>query len=450
MKLKILGLFILCNSGLVYGQEELSLSQALEIGLQRNFDIKVERKNVDIARMNNNWSALFPTLSASLQGSTNTFDNREALNPFSLLGEVQTDQIQPQVNVTWNLLSIANITMGKRQLDQLQAESEGNADIVVANSIQAIILGYYGSVLQLRRLEEFEKQLELSRDRYDLLLTRNEIGTAVTSDLLLEEGNYLADSVNYVNQLLVYQNAISNLNFLLDETDPTKQYDLTDDLIFDFQELQYEDLLEQMQSQNVDLKKQYLTQSVLSTTTKLRQMDRYPTLSLGGNYTYTQNSQTIDGRILNGETGEFNPFLVSGNNKNLNYGLNFTISWNLFQGGRVHRAIREAVINEDIANIRTDRLEASLRRDLAQALDQYNVRRQLYDINNRRYESSSQNLELAEERFNSGTINSFDYRTVQNNNLSSATLRLQAIYDLIDSQITLMRLTGGLTQEYGN
>lgn len=433
-----------------HAQTDLSLNDAIVIGLERNFDIKVERKNVDIANMNNNWSQLFPSLSATLQGSTNTFDNREALNPFSLLGEIQTNQLQPGVNVTWDLFSIANITIGKRQLEQLQAESLGNADIVVANSIQTIILGYYVSVLQLRRLQEFEKQLALSSDKYKLLQARAEVGTAVTADLLLEEGNYLTDSVNYVNQLLVYQNAVSNLNFILDEDSPTKQYNFTDDLQFEYQDLTYEDLLEQMDQQNVDIKRQYITQSVLTTTTQLRKLDRYPTLSLGGNYTLTQNKQTIDGRILDGETGQFNPFLVDGNNENANYGLNFTVSWNLFQGGRVNRAIKEAIIREDIGNIQTDRLKASLRRDLAQALDQYNVRKQLFDINNRRYQASEQSLEISEERFGNGSINSFDYRTVQNNNLAAATVRLQSIYDLLDSQITLMRLTGGLMQEYGS
>ena len=95
-----------------------------------------------------------------------------------------------------------------------------------------------------------------------------------------------------------------------------------------------------------------------------------------------------------------------------------------------------------------DRLKASLRRDLAQALDQYKVRKQLFDINSRRYEASEQSLELSEQRFENGSINSFDYRTVQNNNLAAATVMLQSVYDLLDSQVTIMRLTGGLSQQY--
>jgi outer membrane protein len=432
----------------LYAQDDLSLNDAITYSLQQNFDIRVEQRNVELAKLNNNWSALFPTLTASIQGSHNVFDNRETLNPFSFLGETTTDQLQPRLNMQWDLFSIANITIGKRQLEQLQAESEGNADIVVSNTIQSVILAYYISVLEKRRLEEFEKQLTLSRDKYDITKVRQELGTAVTSDLLLEEGNYLTDSANYVNQLLRFQNTISNLNFLMAEPNPTRQYNLTDDLVLDTKELSYEELSQEMQQNNVDLKKMYLTQEVLGSTVALRKLDRFPTLSIGGNYNFTRNTQTIDGDIFDQSAGEFRPFRVSGDNENVQWGVNFTISVNLFDKGRINRAIRESLIREEIGQQQLNRMQASLNRDLVQALDQYNIRRSLYEINNRRYESSQQNLEISEEKFKNGTINSFDYRTVQNNNLAAASVRLQSIYDLIDSQITILRLTGGLLQTY--
>lgn len=432
----------------IQAQSDLSLNDAITASLAQNFDIRIEQRNVELAKLNNNWSALFPTLTASIQGSHSVFDNRETLNPFSFLGETTTDQLQPTLNLRWDLLSIGNITIGKRQLEQLQAESEGNADIVIANTVQSVILGYYIAVLEKRRLEEFEKQLVLSKDKYDLVRVRQELGTAVTTDLLLEEGNYLTDSANYVNQLLIFQNTISNLNFIMGEPEPTRQYNLTDDLVLDTKELSYDDLNQQMEAQNVDLKKMYLTQQVLGTNVTLAKWDRYPTLSIGGNYNFTRNNQTIDGDIFNQEQGGFVPFSASGDNENIQWGLNFTISVNLFDKGRINRAIRESLIREELGQQQLNRMKLSLNRDLVQALDRYNIRRSLYEINNRRYESSQQNLEISEAKFRNGTINSFDYRTVQNNNLAAATVRLQSIYDLIDSQITILRLTGGLMQTY--
>ncbi|GAB4251212.1 MAG: TolC family outer membrane protein [Ekhidna sp.] len=434
-------------SGIAFSQNQLSLSEAIRAGLSNNFDIRIERGNVSVAELNNNWgeTGIFPTISTSLNGSYNSSDNRELVNPFAFLAKTNTLQIQPSVNLNWNLLSIYNIQISKRRLEQLQAESEGNASIVIANSIQSIILGYYVAVLEKERLEQFSEQLALSRDKYNRVKVQQEIGSAITSDLLLEEGNYLTDSTNYINQQLQYQNAISNLNFLLGVPEPAPEYTLTDSLDRETVEVDLMQLIDLMESENVDVKKQYITQEVLGTDTQLRKWERYPTLSLGANYTFTKS------RVDIGDwPAEIRQNIGSdiGNNENLTWGANFTVSFTLFNGGRINRAIRRAQLQENIGEIRVDRLKASLRRDLKQAVDQYNTRKQLYEINSRRRAAAKQNLDISRDKFENGSIDSFDYRTIQNNYLSASIQELQAIYNLIDSKVTLMRLTGGLVREY--
>lgn len=439
----------------VSAQESLSLAEAIQAGLSNNYDIQIERGNISAAELNNVWGEtnLFPSLNATLNGSKVVFENKEAINPFSILGKTTTAQIQPGINLNWNLLSIYNIQISKRRLEQLQAESNGNASIVIANSIQSIILGYYAAVLEKERLEQFQKQLDLSRDKYSKLEIRKDLGSAITSDLLLEEGNYLTDSTSLINQELQYKNAISNLNYLLGIQEPAPFYELTDSLDLDLMEVNLEELIIQMEQDNVDLKKQYLTQSILGVDSKLRQWDRMPTLNVGANYTLTRNEQDVSDWPLNrreirDQNGNVIDVLTIGNNENLNYGVNFTLSFNLFNGGKINRAIQRAQIQENIGEIRIDRMKASLRRDLKQAVDQYNVRRQLYQINLRRSESAQQNLDISKDKYENGSIDSFDFRTIQNNYLIASIQKLQSIYNLIDSKITIMRLTGGLVQEY--
>lgn len=454
MKYLILAISILCALQ-SRAQESLSLSQAIEAGLSNNFDIQIEKGNVEVATLNNNWgeTGIFPSLTTSIVGSRTIFENQEAINPFQILGQTKTTQIQPSINLNWNLLSIYNIQMSKRRLEQLQAESEGNASIVIANTIQSIILGYYIAVLEQERLDQFEQQVKLSRDKYNRVRVRQDLGSANTSDLLLEESNYLTDSVNVVNQSLQFQNAISNLNFLLGVNEPAPIYTLTDSLDREIIDVDLMDLIGLMETENVDVKKQYITQSVLGLDTDLRRWDRYPTLSIGANYTFTRNEQDVSDWPLNrreirDSNGNVVDVLSVGNNQNVNYGVNFTVSFTLFNGGRINRAIQRAQLQENIGEVRVDRLKASLRRDLKQAVDQYNVRKQLYQINTRRKNAAKQNLEIAADKFDNGSIDSFDYRTIQNTYLSSAILELQAIYNLIDSKVTLMRLTGGLVREY--
>lgn len=443
-------------STLTQAQEQLSLADAIKLGLERNYDIRIEEQNMSIAEKNNSWgeAGLFPSLTAQLQGATNVFDNKESLNPFQIVAKTKTtSQFVPGVNLNWNLLGVRNIFISKHKYETLQEESMGNADIVIANNIQSIIMGYYVAVLEKQRADEFQTQLNLSRDKYELVKLKSELGSAVTTDLLLEEGNYLTDSSEYISQMLTYRNALYNLNFLIGEPEMEKLYDLTDELKFEDEGITFEQLSQQLDQSNVDLQKQYLSQAIINDDLQLSRAGRLPQLSIGANYTYTTNTQDVtdwplERRQLRDPSGAVIGELSIGNNRNFNYGANFTLSFNLFNGGKINRAIQRSLIQEDIGNIRLEKLKSSLNRDLVKAYEQHQVRKQLYQISDLRHLSAEKNLQITEDKFKNGTINSFDFRTVQNTHLNASIQRLQSLYNLIDSKVTLMRLTGGIIETY--
>ena len=289
--------------------------------------------------------------------------------------------------------------------------------------------------------------MSLSRDKYEYLKLKKELGGAVTSDLLLEESNYLTDSTNYINQQLRYRNAIRNFNTLLVVEDLETEYEF-DNPGLEFGDLDKEQLFAQLDEENVDLRKQYISQSILEYNTAISKADRYPALSLGLGYNYTQGRIDLSNASFPSQDGPVpgpaDPLTTA---TGLTY-LNFTLTFNLYNGGRITRAIQNAVIQEDIGNARIDRLKTNLSRDLLQAYDAYEVRRQLYGISKRKRETDQQNLSISTDKYRNGTINSFDFRIVQNNALVSSIQELQAIYDLIDSKVTIMRLTGGIVREY--
>ncbi len=425
-------------------QQQLSLDEAIKIGLERNFAIRIERQNVEIANNNNDWgqAGRYPTvtLDAAQNNTTTNIDN-----PASFLsGDITNRTIVPSVNLNWIIFQGFRANITKDRLERLQQQSQGNASIVIANTIQAIMTAYYQAQLEKRRMEEFENQLKLSKDRYDYLQTKYELGSAVTSDLLLEEGNYLTDSIQYVNQQLLYRNILRNFNLLLSE-EPFKAYDFIDEMEAEIENYTYAELENKMFKDNINLKTQYITQSVFKDETRLAKTDRYPSVSLNSFYSYNRDRQDLSGASLAGG-GSFDEPITNAITKR--YGANFTISFTLFNGGRINRAIQNAIKNENIANLQVDQLKRSLTIDMANALDEYNIRKQLLGIADRQYEVAKTNLEISQDKFKNGSINSFDFRTVQNNSLTAATQRLQSVYNLIDAKVTLMRLTGGLLRAY--
>ena len=202
-KTKILFLFIL-SSLLVsplWAQEKLSLSEAIERGLAANFDILLEKKKIEVAKVNNNWgeAGKFPSIDLSL-GQNNSVRSIGSNPAAFVTGDIFTQSLDPRIDLRWTLFNGFKVKMSKNRFENLQKESEGNAAIIVENTLQNLILAYYKAALEQQRVMVLIKTLTLSKDRYEYVKFKKELGSAVSSDVFLEESNYLTDSLNFVNQ----------------------------------------------------------------------------------------------------------------------------------------------------------------------------------------------------------------------------------------------------------
>lgn len=452
LKINTIATFILIFTG-SYAQSELSLSDAIQLGLNNNYDILIEQGNVESSSLNNSWgeAGRYPTVRLNIGQNNNLTDNVRVAFPTATTGRTLVNNINPGITLDWTLFNGFKINITQERLTALQQESEGNASVVMSNTIQAIILGYYKAIIEKEKLNEFTKQLELSRDKYEYTQLKKEIGSSVSTDVLLEEGNYLTDSTNFLNQQLVLRNAVRDLNVLMGVENVQTDYDFTENIAdYEVESYDLQTLLQKLNKENVDLRKQYLSQSILKHDLSLRKAERLPTLTL--NSGFNDNRQRLD---LSNATFFTGDGFSRGPDEALNsvtdtYFVNFTLAFTLFDGGKINRAIKNAQIQENIGNLRVEKLKNSLNRDLIRSHDEYDIRRSMFQINARREDAAKTNLDISQDKFQSGVINSFDYRTIQNNYLSASIQKLQSLYDLIDAQVSLMRLTGGIIESYSN
>lgn len=421
----------------------LTLQEAIAQSLKNNYGILIERERINQATLNNNWgeTGRYPTINLLLQ-QNNGVNNID--NPASFLsGNVINNSIQPALNVNWVVFNGFRTKIAKHRLEQLQEESEGNAEIVIQNAIQAVILGYYRVILEKERIDVLKKVLNYSRDRNKYSDVQVELGTATTAETLLTKTNFLTDSINLINQELVYRNAIRDLNVLMGEKEIEKVYEINEKLQAPAQVYQFEDLEKQMLEANPDLNRLLISQAILHDATLLNQAAIMPQLSLAAGNSYNYNRQDLSQATFSGDRAAPTEPI---NATTTNYFLNFNLSFTLFDGGQLKRAVQRAKISENIGNLTIDQNKLTLSRDLTRAFDLYNVRRQLLALSTESKNVSEQNLQILEERYNSGLINSFDYRQIQNAFQNAAFNELQATYNLIDANTTLIRLTGGLTE----
>ena len=408
-------------------EKTLTLSAALEKALENNYGIVISEAQTDIAELNNNWGTAgrYPTIGFDASSSNN----------MELVNNSSTNRLSGGVGMNWTLFDGYRVNITKDRLDKLEGLAKGRTAVVVENTIQDVILSYYNVLLQKEQLEALERVTGLSRDRYRYEQMRRQLGSSLTYNVLQAKNVYLEDSASYLNQQVVVRNAIRNLNFVLGE-ESSARWTFTESFEPDTIDFKLGDLLDKMRSNNQTLQNQYTNLMISKEDTRLRESERYPSLRLS---TGVDNSWS---RINNEGMDAIT-------NENVTPYANISLSYDIYTGGTRKQAIEVARINEEIARTEIEEMEHSLTNVLFNEYDLYNVRKTLLNVAIENLDAAELNLKIAEEKFKTGAINSFNYRDIQLIYLNAALQRLRAVYNLIDSNTNLTRLIGGFVEEGG-
>ncbi|MEC7955275.1 MAG: TolC family protein, partial [Bacteroidota bacterium] len=77
----------------------------------------------------------------------------------------------------------------------------------------------------------------------------------------------------------------------------------------------------------------------------------------------------------------------------------------------------------------------------------YQTRKKIFELNKKAFIASKENLEIARFKEKTGLINSFNFRDIEMNYLSSGVNLYQSSFDLLESNATLLKLTGKIIQD---
>lgn len=431
MRKSIILLFVISIlSFSLQGQEELSLKDAVNKALKNNYGIITTKKSREISTMNNSWgnTGALPNVQfvSNANKSKNYNDDDNYINS-SLGGSVELNQV---------LFRGFSAHIQKDKLEELERLSEGNVSLVVENTIFNVILGYYNILMAEEQAKIALKGMKLSKDRYLREKQRKEMGSSRTYDLLQAKNAFLQDSSDYLSANSSYNNAVRELNYLMAE--PLENaYNFTtgftpDTTTFDMDTLQLK-LLEN----NKTLRNQYMNLELARLDVKSAKSAYYPTLSMSASAGYS-NTET-DYETMN---------QMDRSSEGYNTSVGLSLSYTLFNGNSRKRALKAARIQQEISKIETGEMEQDLKNRLAQEYELYNVRKQLLKVAKENLASAALNLKLSKEKFQNGSINSFNFRDVQLLYLNSAYSYQGAVFNVIQSYHTLLRLTGGIIEEY--
>ena len=426
---KFLIIFSIAISTMIIAQERLSLSDAINIGLANNYNLRISAKNVEISDENNSWGAAgrFPTIDVSVS-SINRFDHSGETST-----DITTNNLVPSAQLNWVIFNGFQIFNTKSQLEDQFKLSQGFNSIEVENTIKAIVLAYYDILLQKERLSVFEELERLSKDRYERSESSKEIGGSVTYDVLQAKTSWLEDRSNYLAQKLNFDNSVRSLNLLIGESSD-KNYKEFDEFSTDLNNYDFNDLKHKMISNNKSLKNQYLSEVIQEREIDIARGGIYPKISLNAGYDFTDASRKVKG-------------LPKSTFESYDYYGNLTLSLNLFNGLNTRRALEVAKIQSEISKIETEEIIHTLSNTLSQLYELYNVQKDILLVSEENLKAAKLNFEISEEKFRSGAINSFNYRDIQIVNLNASLQKLNAIFNIISTDTELARLTGSIVSE---
>ncbi len=190
-----------CIGFMLTGQESMTLSKAVAIGLDKNYQIKVDEKAILIAENNNNWAQAgkYPTIDLSTNFTNNlAADN----NPASFVqGEFYSASLNANAAVNWVVYAGGRVKIAKDQFGFRVDQQKLNQRSGIHDLMRNVSQNYYDVLLQQERLIVLRSSLNLSKVRLEYEETKRSFGASNSFNLIQFENAVLSDSINLVNQI---------------------------------------------------------------------------------------------------------------------------------------------------------------------------------------------------------------------------------------------------------
>lgn len=416
--------------GALVAQDALSREDAVARALQRNYGLRLVRLQAEQAAVNNDWGAAgaLPRVSLSATPSSSVSDQRE--NPTSFLQErIESSGLNVGGQAAWTLFDGFGMFANKRALDLLEAQAGGEVELLVEQTVQAVLQAYDAVLVQEALLEVLERSLRFSQSQLAWLESREAAGAAGSFDRLQFENGLLADSTSWLQQQVARRTALRNLNRLMAE-DEEVNWRLTSALEVPPALPDLAQMEASITQSETSIRNALLSEALAETALDQAQARLYPVVSLSASYGDQFNQ--VSAGVLSGETRVKNSSAA------------LTLNFNVFNGGATRRALDQARIQVDLAETATANQVAATLQVFRNAVDQFTTQARVYALAQQTVENAAALVSIASDRYTFGTLTSLDVRELQLALLRADAGRLQVLQAWNAAWVEVQRLQGAL------
>lgn len=423
-------------------QNVLSKSEAIALALEQNFDIKFAENTVEIA--DNNQGVLNTGFLPTLTGTAGATYNRDD-STIEFPGQVDENGIPrpnfeinkaeaQRYNAGLNLNYILFDGLGRRYNYKRLKEQYQLTELQARETIQNTILQLLSIYFEVARLSENEfaqkEALEVSKDRIKRAQYAFEYGQNTQLDVLNAEVDVTNDSIILLNTQRLLKNTKRDLNVVLNQ-EVTNFFEV-DTLISFIPMLEIQAMVDDVSINNLAILQTERNLSINEYDVKVSKSGYLPVIGLTGSYGWNLNQSAASA------------FFPGVNNSTLNLNLSAGLTWNLFDGGITTVQVRNAKIALENQELLKKQVELEVERDIENAIETYENRLTIYQIQEKAVITNQNNFERSREQYQLGRITSIEFRQAQINLLTAQTTKNLAKYDAKLAELQLLDLTGQL------
>jgi outer membrane protein TolC len=407
-------------------QAPLQREDAIALALEQNLGVQIARLNVEQAEVNDAWGAAGALPQIGLNTNLAGAVSDQSENPTSFIQErLESQSVSIGGQLNWVVFDGLGMFANKRALETLVEQADGQARLIIEQTISATLQAYDAVLVQQEVLATLDATVDAAEARLDWMAQRVAFGAAAEFDRLQVESGLLSDRLSRMQQALAVEVAFRALNqlmgqplnaqWVLSELEPPSMRD-------------FNGLEALVLSDGATMENARIAESLARTGLQQAHARMSPTIAL----TASQGDQR----------SQFAAGDLSGDGRTKNIAASVVFNFNLFNGGATRRGIQLAKLQvlaaeQSIVNQEQEvlRIFADTRQRWQTAADSYALAVHLKD-------NATASAAIAEQRFKSGAMNSLDFREVELQQLRAEQSALQALQAWLSADVELDRLAG--------
>ena len=417
-------------------QELLTLEEAIRIGLEQNYDIRIAENDQDILSNNYKYGKynFLPSINASGFRNYDVQDieqgrNNERGDTVIIANNATSNQLSASIDLEWTIFDGLGMFATYDKVNEIRKAGKSNFKAVIERAIADISEAYYTIVLEKEKVKVLENTLGLSEKRKEIAQAIFEVGRSSKLEYLAAQVDLNADVSELIDQKERYHNAKVNLNRIIGRAVDV-EFEVVNAIDVP-QEMDIAQLKQNLEENNPYLQVLQSNQRITLLETKEIRAERFPEINLNTGYRYNDSESQVGFASYNVYSGYY-------------YGVSASIP--ILNGMNITRRVQNSKIQQESSEIIYDQTKAALTASLNNVYLSYQNALELLKLETENLQIAKESEDIAYDRYTLGNANFLELREAQRNAVEAESRLIDASYKAKIAEIELLRITGQLLQ----